>query len=572
MVKNMPKIKTLSDALITKIAAGEVIERPASVVKELLENSLDAGADEISIEIMEGGVSLIRIKDNGEGMDREDSIRCIVRHATSKLTTENDLTHISTLGFRGEALAAVAAVSHMTIQTNDGGKTGTQIEVEFGELKKTSDIAHPRGTTITVRNLFGNAPVRKKYLKVMATEYQAILDLVTRFVLGNPALQMSLSHNEEKVLFSPKTTDALENIISVYGKDIAKHMIEVNYTAHKIRLSGYTSMPELTRGTKQFQTLFLNGRYVQSSLIQKAIMEAYHTLLFEHRYPLVVLSITMDPTMVDVNVHPQKMQVRLLQENVLHQIVYDGLRESLLAARLIPAVETRSPQIYRESPKTANSRPKYPLVHDKQENLVVETIALREMEADEKDPFTLLGQANKSFIVCEEEDGLLIVDQHAAHERINFEKNMQEYHTHSPPSQELLDPVPLELSAADFAVFSSTKELFAKQGFRIEEFGGTTAIVRAVPLNLHSQIEPGFFFRLLDLIQKKSSDQEREHIIATMSCRESTKFGDDLSGVEMKQLVRTLAKCKNPYTCPHGRPTMIRLGWNEMLRRFKRIG
>ncbi|MGM5485203.1 MAG: DNA mismatch repair endonuclease MutL [Nanobdellota archaeon] len=565
----MVRIKKLHDELIGKIAAGEVIERPASVVKELVENSIDAGSDRITVETEEAGAKLIRVKDNGPGMDEEDLRNSIKRHTTSKIKDEEDLYSINSLGFRGEALASIASVSKLRIRTGRD-EPGKELIYEGQDKEEINDITPPEGTIIEVNDLFHNTPARKKYMKSRATEASKISDIVTRYSLNYPSVHIKLIHNGKTVIDSPSTDSMLNNLVSLYGKDICRNLLDVNHESGKIRVKGYISRPELTRKTRDYQTLFVNGRYVKNKAITDAVYEAYGSLLFHGTNPVFVLDIRLDPEEVDVNVHPSKMEIKLSHDDLIKYTVKKAISERLEKEEHIPEIkeEPQRTLSVNEEKETRN----YRFETERQQELRPEISGPSESKPREEektstktDDFIIHGQVDKTYILAEDEKGLLIIDQHAAEERINFERFLSE--KENIPEQELVEPVTLEVTAKEAEKIKSMMDDISKLGFGIEEFGINTFIIRRAPEVLSEQKTKTFIHELLE----ENLDELTYDKIATKACRSSVKAGEEKTHSAMKDTLKRLKKCENPYTCPHGRPTMLRYTIKELEKMFKRV-
>lgn len=581
----MSSIQILPNEIINKIAAGEVIERPASVVKELLENSLDAKATQITIEIKDGGKASITVTDNGTGMSKEDAIMAIERHATSKIKTIHDLFAITTLGFRGEALASIGAVSLLKMLTKTEHQlVGVQVLVEGGDLVGVNDVGCPPGTSIEVKDLFYNTPARKKYLKTAEREFSHIADVVTRYALANPGIFYKLLHNDKEVFISPATNDMLSNIVSIYGKDIAKELLAV-HSSGDIDVIGYISKPQLTRKDKSQQSIFINKRYVKNTIVSNAIHDAYHTLLFAHRYPIVVLYISIDPTTIDVNVHPQKTEIRVEHESSLYAAVFRAIRNTLKENNLWYNAEAglqESMQITpQKSQPNASGKKRYPLEHTTQTILPSEEKRTIREEAARQLPnrlqtadkeIVVLGQIGKTYLIIEDENGLLIVDQHAAHERVYYEQFMDTQKNIA--VQQLVQAKVISVTPQEAATIEQHKELLKSMGVALEAFGMNTYKITSIPLILGKIPPETIVHDLLGSLQanKQSKDIEelRQKMITTMACRAAVKAGDTLTVPQSKAIVTELFHCHMPYTCPHGRPTVISFTIDTLEKMFKR--
>ena len=569
----MGKINVLPDELVSKIAAGEVVERPASVVKEIIENSIDAGADEIIVETNEGGKSQIIIMDNGVGMSYDDALMSVKRHATSKIVSQDDLYNIRTLGFRGEALASIAAVSKLRITTrNKESIQGTVIEAENSKVISAKPVGCSIGTVVEVSSLFYNLPARKKYLGTVKYEFSRIMNIVIRYALINPYISFRLLHNNKNLLISPKTSTLLENIAGIYGNDIAKQLIPVKYNSVNFSIEGYVSKPTLTRNSRDMQCIYINSRYIKSPEIINFIYEAYHTMLHTGRHPVLIVNLSINPRMLDVNVHPAKEIVKIEGIYRFKEEISCVVRKSLVEMQEIPAVVLEK--------ITAMPVHEYKFSPEKQE-----VLALRESEQsyhvnklvdviiDKIGPFIVIGQLNKTYIIAENMQGLMLVDQHAAQERINYERLMKELSKGSVSIQSLIKPRLVELSAQEARVLSENRNLLKRIGFSIEEFGDNSFLVRSMPM-IFERFEQEL---IIDIIKELSDieagtiDEVKERRIITRACRKSIKAGDELTLPYMESLIRELSLAEQPFTCPHGRPTIINVTIAELERKFKRV-
>ncbi len=567
-------IRILNESIINKIAAGEVIERPASVVKELLENSFDAGADEIKIEIYDYGLKKIKISDNGLGMTKDDALLSFKRHATSKIKKESDLFEIRSLGFRGEALASIAEISNLRIITKTQNKSlGTYIEIEAGKLIKSEEIGCPAGTIIEVNNLFFNVPVRKKYLKTNDIELSNILKVITKYALIKKRVSIRVFHNNKELLNSQKTDSLLNNIIYVYGAEIGKNLIKVDYEEDNISIKGYISKPSLTRADKSEQSLYINERAIKNAVISEAIYNAYKTLLFINRHPIYVLNININPNDIDVNVHPTKTVVRLKHEGLLSKVVTNAIKEALYSSNLIVEASL-------ENSKDRKPIKKYSLPEEKQTVLTIREKSTKySIQKEEKEkrvfgPFYVLGQINRTFIIVENPEGLAIIDQHAAQERVNYEKFMKELKEQAIKKQNFLKPRIIELTNMQYLAAKNNKDFINHLGFEFEDFGNNTIKLISVP-EVFGKLKSTLFIDILNELvnlKDRTINEEIEQKIIRFACRASVKAGDELTIPQMKELLKELEKTENPYSCPHGRPTIINFNIAELEKKFKRSG
>jgi DNA mismatch repair protein MutL len=569
------KIHQLSEDIVNKIAAGEVIERPASVVKELVENALDAGATVVDVDVMKAGKELIRVRDNGCGMSVEDAKLCFVRHTTSKIRSADDLHGIRTLGFRGEALSSIAAVSHFVLMTKEKGMlSGTDVVVSGGIVGAMKEVGCADGTCIEVHDLFLNTPVRKKFLKSDTSELGHIVDIVSRYALIHSSVAFTLTHNGN-VLFRSAASGMLDSLITLYGADVAKELVPVTAEADGIVITGFISKPTVSRADKTDQSIFVNGRLVSSPLIQHALHEAYHSTLFVHRYPVVALSIVVDPARVDVNVHPTKKEVKFEHGEVIYRFVYHAVKDALMKHNLVPA------GVFGVQSTLSDGLPRYTFeaasqtVLQASPALVVreEALEVEYIPSSKLPPLRLLGQIHKTFFAAETPGGMLIIDQHIVQERVLYEKFMRQYMENAVKSQTLLEPEMVEFSAVDAVVLKEYITDLKALGFDLEEFGGNSFLVRSIPM-VFGRAQPREL--LHDLIQqlvsgkRTSVAQKAEEIITRMSCRYSVKAGDTVVIPQMRSLLAELDTCTLPYHCPHGRPIFILVSIDELEKMFLR--
>jgi DNA mismatch repair protein MutL len=595
----MSIIKILPENLVNQIAAGEVVERPASVVKELVENSLDAGADSVVIEVKDGGKAFIKIFDNGKGMSKEDLELAVQRHATSKIADEKDLWTIATMGFRGEALASIASVSKLMIKSaREGDVSGCQIDIEGGEIKSIGEAAMNRGTQIEVHDLFFNTPARKKYLKKDSTELSHITGMLNKVALANPGIALKLVHNDKVVFDYPKSSDLISRIAEVFGTTTAEAMIPLFYGSSVFQIDGYIGKPLLSRSTSQHQHIFVNGRPIQNFILAARIKDAYKTMLMEHKKPVFVLNIKIDPALIDVNVHPRKIEVRFEDQQAVIKAVYGCVKVALEKANLIPKGFSESRHYTSDRfPASSIARPRVEFgaggisaggsfgVADEAmvDRVVRETVQqdsfLRErvaggLEEEADGGIKSISQIFNSYIVAENKEGLVLIDQHAAHEKVRYEELMDQYENQEKSVQPLLTPLNIEFSADEIPLIEDSKEIFESLGFEIEPFGGNTYVIYAVPSCLVKEDLDDVIKGVLDdtrngkmasIVQGKV-----EEVLTYMSCRTAIKFGQSLSLIEMQSLVEQMDGLKRPFTCPHGRPTMIALTLSELEKMFGR--
>lgn len=586
-------IRLLAPEVASQIAAGEVIERPASVVKELLENSLDAGARTITIAIEEAGKKLIEVADDGCGIPAEELELAVSRHATSKLVRSDDLFSISTLGFRGEALASIGSVSRMTITSRvKDAKEGARIRVEGGTTEKAVKVGTTVGTTVRVEDLFYNVPARLKFLKTDVTERRAIDSLVTRYALAYPNKRFKLSEGKNVALQTAGDGDRRSILAALYGVDVAKQMLEVMAEEDGYRLTGFISPASLTRSNRKEITFFINGRWVQEAALNTALLQAYHTLLMVGRYPLTALFLEMNPRDVDVNVHPAKAEVRFRDQDRVFSFVQRSVRKALLAYSPVPNVAPSLWGTARTTPseeKSSSVGLDWAIGHDEavgDGRLVVgsdqlsvsgqQKIVNRQSSIVDRIPLMrLIGQVGGTYLVAEGPDGLYLIDQHAAHERVLFEKLMAQHERKNIPSQALLNPEIVTLPPGAAQLLLNQLPILTRFGFDVEEFGPNTFRVRAMP-TLFAGSDPAAALRALveDFEEDEAPLQnEIEARLAARVCkRMAVKGGQTLSGEEQRALLNDLETCESPRTCPHGRPTMIHLSVDTLERQFGRRG
>jgi DNA mismatch repair protein MutL len=588
----MGKIHLLDDASINKIAAGEVIERPASVVKELIENAIDADADTIRIEVTMGKKTSINITDNGCGMSKDDVALSYIKHATSKIKNIEDIESVRTMGFRGEALSSICAIANVVIITKTKDEiSGTKVIIKGGKLISIVEAGAPDGTSVFVDELFYNTPVRKKYLKSDSVELAQIIDVVTRMALGHNGIYFSLFNNGKEILCSP-AAELLDKIIHIYGQDIARAILPVNLVSGTIRITGYISKPELLRSNLFFQSFFINDRSINSRSIGFALRDGYGTLIPKGRFPISVIKIYVDTKEVDVNVHPTKNQVRLSHERDICDMLTRSVRDALTGKNLIPEIKLASKQsqqshllqqpqqsLLYEDPASSPPMVKEeatdfrPSAKDTQRRLR-RSERFEEIEKPsgiEIPQVRVLGQIDSVYILVQTGDGLMIIDQHAAHERVFFELVRA---SKRDDTQELIIPINMDLDQREKAMMEETLPYLEEFGFRISEFGPGTFAVAAVPVVLGELEDPAIVHDIISdiLSQGKIKDETGifERVTKSIACRSALKAGAVCSTSQMESLVKQLLHTENPYTCPHGRPTMISFNRQELDKLFKR--
>lgn len=582
IIRFMP-IRILPDEVASQIAAGEVVERPASVVKELIENSLDAGADTITITVEDAGKRLIEVADNGSGIPAEEMSTALARHATSKLFSADDLFRIETLGFRGEALASISSVSRLTLTSRPRqAEMGMCLRVEGGHAGALQPVGAPAGTVVRVEDLFYNVPARKKFLKTDRTERRQIDTLATQYALAYPQVRFHLRQENRQALQTSGNGNRREVLANLYGVEIAKQMIEVLAEDDDLQVTGFISPTTLTRSNRREIKIFVNGRPIQDAALVTAVNQAYHTLLMVGRYPLAVLFLQLPPPMVDVNVHPAKAEVRFQDRDKVFRGVGRATRRALLAHTPVPAVNQLDHRM-RWSPRWGGqeqkSDPAWAMAGDARKQMEGQELGRRpsgQSSLPEVDVplLRLVGQVATAYLVAEGPDGLYLIDQHAAHERVLFEQIMGQKET-DVASQRLLEPVTVELPPASARLLEEQIPIIQQYGFQVEPFGPGSFIVRAIPLLL-ARMDPAAALRVL--VEDFEEDETplakltEDRIIARVCKRAAVKAGQVLSPSEQAALLRDLEACQSPRTCPHGRPTMIHLSVDLLERQFGRRG
>ena len=593
----MKNINILDSNTIDKIAAGEVVERPSAVVKELVENSIDANADAVTIEIKDGGISFIRITDNGEGIDRSQVKKAFMRHATSKIKSIEDLISVTSLGFRGEALSSISAVGKVEFLTKT--KTdfiGTRYVVEGGRECVFEDAGIPDGTTIIVRDLFFNVPARKKFLKSPSSEGNNITELIEHMILSHPNISFKYIYNGNVKLQSSGKNDIKSCIYNVYGRDIANGLIEVKSIRDDISIHGFIGKPELARATRNFEIYFVNNRFIKSTLIDRALEEAYKDYLMLHKYPTVFLYFEIPSHLIDVNVHPTKREIRFFEGEALKCYIVDVIKNALINKELIKEIveehhekpSVKESEINKEPFETINhiiessynnyysseieKEDESTDINDKNEQLTLFDDKFISEEAIKK--HRIIGQLFNTYWLIEFENKLFIVDQHAAHEKVNYERLIKKLRNNENCSQNIYPPIVVSLSNAEAQYVTKYNENFLNVGFTIEHFGGLDYTISTVPMELLSQNPADYFHEMLDELMEGKNSKETETVnlkIATMACKASVKGNMHLSVFEADKLISELLTLENPYNCPHGRPTIISFSKYEIEKMFKRI-
>ena len=557
-------IKVLSPEVVSKIAAGEVVERPASVVKELMENSLDAGATQVTVEVVGGGTALTRVSDNGVGIPADEVELAFHRYATSKVATIPDLDAIASLGFRGEALPSIAAVTEVSMVTRSQDElAGTFIHLKNGAVMGKTKRGCAPGTTITVRNLFRNIPARLKFLKSMATESRHISHLVTQYSLAFPEVKFILIVDGRTVFLSPGSGNLRDVLIEVYGLETAKSLFEIKGSAEAmIKVSGLISPPRINRSTRTHLSFFINRRWVQSRMLAYAVEEAYRGLIMTGKHPIAAVNIFLPPQEVDVNVHPTKSEVRFRREHEVFSAVNHEVRATLVEQVTAPPLKIHA------APAPALPAEQIPFSDIKAEE---QPVPLPQEFAPARLPILrVLGQLRGTYIIAEGPDSMYLIDQHAAHERVLFERISEQQRQRQVEVQGLLEPVAMELTVRQEEFLRAQQEALAEYGFAIEPFGERTYLIRSVPALLKEQNVAQALIELLDFLAQGTPGDWRERIAVSLACHGAVKAGQTLSHQEMQGLVQQLEQTTTPQTCPHGRPTMIQLSTSQLEKEFGR--
>ncbi len=585
----MPKVRLLDDSTINRIAAGEVIDRPASVIKELIENALDAGAARIEIEI--DGRSVLRVKDDGCGMTPEDAHTALQRHATSKIQTADDLQTIRTMGFRGEALPSIASVSRLTLTTRSAeSEAGIKIVVEGGRIELSEPVGAPVGTVVEALDLFFNVPARLKFLKSPATETARIVETVAKYAIGRPDVSFRLLNGGQEILFTPGQSDLITVVAAVWGIETAKSLVELDETRNGIRVTGLVSPPHATRATRQNQLFYVNGRPARNRAMLAALDESYRAITPERRYPSVVLMLEADPSRVDANVHPAKSEVKFDKESDVFDAIYHAVRNGLLNHGMIPEAVVHRPRSFAFAHqgasigkeeldalfgRPAGIQPGSPLPPDPSDPFADPQLAPAHLPfGDLLDELRILGQVQETFIVASTASGIVIIDQHVAHERVLYEL-FSGYQGSAPvPRQYLLAPQSLQLDRRAAVMMEETLPELARLGFELEPFGDGAYLVRSVPTALANKDYLKSLKEIVEELTEMSGGKKiavaQDQVWIMSACKMAVKAGDPLNLPEMTKLIQDLAKTENPYLCPHGRPITLKIGWDELERRFKR--
>ena len=578
----MGKIRVMDETLANKIAAGEVVEKCSSVVKELCENSIDAGAKNILIQLEEGGKKKIEVSDDGSGMSEEDAILAFQRHATSKIYKDDDLFFIDTLGFRGEALPSIASVSRCELKTSDG-VVGTHVVIEGGKKVLVEKSDARKGTSLKITNLFYNTPARLKYLRSEQAELASCVSFVERLALSHPEIAFTLHHDNRLVVKTSGSNDLLKTIHEIYGLQVSSKMIEIKASNDDFDLYGYVCKPEILKSNRNHMIVMVNDRIVKNFDINKAINDAYYTYKPDIKFPIVVLKINTDPTLIDVNIHPTKQDIKLSKIDVLYELIVKTIKDALYNALLVPDALLRTPEI-QNSPKEVienivkeqeeaytptTVQTEFNLKEEPKEEIIVENPEMKELV------LYPVGLAHGTYIIAENESGVYIIDQHAAQERVNYERNMAALKSKEVHTTNLLFPITIELSGSEFLKVKAEEEHLKELGFDIDEFGVNTFVIKAHPTWLREGYEEESIRRIIDLIvggiSKLDPVKFNESIAITLACKMSIKANMHISHEAQEELLKELCACDNPYNCPHGRPTIIKFSNYDLERMFKRV-
>ncbi|MDD3453466.1 MAG: DNA mismatch repair endonuclease MutL [Bacilli bacterium] len=583
----MSKIKIMDELLANKIAAGEVVERCASVVKELVENSIDAKASEIKIELIEAGTKQIKVIDNGNGMDKEDAVLAFGRHATSKIKTEEDLYRIETLGFRGEALASIASVSEIVLKTCNNN-VGTLVQINGGKIINISNDEARIGTIMEINNLFYNTPARLKHMKSLYTELASITDYVDKIALSHPEIRFTLTNNNNVILNTDGTNNLLKTINAIYGINITKKMLEIKAEDDDYIINGYVSLPEIQRSSRNTIITLVNNRVVRNSELNRIINDAYHSYKPDNKYPVVVINIEVDPSLVDVNVHPTKMDIKFSKFEELKELIFKTIKNKLKNITLIPQIEIEKEEVINNKPLYKEFKLNFDEIKEDTENYIInedlsnesqEILTYNYEEKKEKERLPIMypiGVIHGTYIICQNENGMYLMDQHAAKERINYEICLNKLSNPSDDKIKLLIPLTLEYTNNEYIILSENLDFLNNMNFDIEQFGINSVIVKSHPTWLPVNNEINSIKKVIDLVISKEKNFNlatfRDNLASTMACKMSIKGNEKITLEEMENLINDLRSCDNPFNCPHGRPTIIYYSKADLEKLFKRSG
>lgn len=598
----MNKIILLDEKMISKISAGEVVERPASIVKELVENSIDASSKNISIEITNGGISYIKVLDDGIGMSAVDAILAFGRHATSKIKTVDDLYNIETLGFRGEALASISAISKVTLKTKEENELyGTLIKIDGGKIKEKNKCGCEKGTAIEVYDIFYNTPARRKFLKRPSTESTYITNLVSKMCLSHPNISFKYIKDKKLELVTSGDGNINDVILRLFGKDLYSSLIFANYESEYIKVNMYLCKPSFNKSNRNMQMLFVNGRYVKNKVYNIAIDEAYKTLIPRNRYPIIITYLQISPKQVDVNVHPSKMEIKFSNEKEIFEIIYKTIKKGLAKTNLIPEVKSKNNFSVTMEKEDINNGEQTKIIHSEYMNYFpsskdsiksgnkdllpqevyerenVDVLKSGDYEIYEKNinknrDYKIVGTLFSTYIIIERKDAIYIIDQHAAHERILYEKYMSEYN--KVQGKQTTIPILINIEPGDMEILSENENILRKLGYKYECFGDNSIILREVPIILGQPESRQLFIDIIDRLRDNNFSHNinlKEENIIMMACKSAVKAMDSLSDDEIYQLFNDLKITESPYTCPHGRPVIISIKKYELEKMFKRV-
>jgi DNA mismatch repair protein MutL len=570
-------IRILDPGVIAQIAAGEVVERPASVIKELVENSLDAGATQISVDTAGGGIELMRVTDNGSGIPSTEVELAFERHATSKISTMEDLASITSLGFRGEALASIAAAGDVELLTRTAGESmGSHLNRKDDITIRRNNQARTQGTTITVTHLFRKIPARLKFLKSIPTENSHIADVISQYALAYPEVRFNLIIEGRKTLQTPGNGRLIDSIIEVYGIDVAHDMLELNSTdirwqdgiRYDVNIQGMVGKPSISRTGRGYQSFFINRRWISSRLLTSATEEAYHGMLMQGRHPLVIINLEVHPSEIDVNIHPSKTEVKFSNEKAVFGAIQKAIRRTLVQQGPVPKIEDNSTIYTSLPPLTQQPNQQQAIISSYPENKPNTGI---QTEIKSLPIMRVLGQFAKNYIITEGNDGIYIIDQHAAHERVRFEQILEQRSSNAIEIQGLLEPVTLDVSPTQSAVSQVHYMDLVKFGFSLEPFGERAIIIRTVPAILYNKDWKAVLHELLDsLTSGENNTNWTERVTASMACHSAIRAGQILTENEMRELIKQLENPAMPRTCPHGRPIILHLSLNQLEKEFGR--
>lgn len=587
----MSKIKVMDEILANKIAAGEVVEKCASVVKELTENAIDAKSTSIKVELVEAGTKSIKVIDDGIGMEKEDAILAFERHATSKIIDEEDLYRIHTLGFRGEALASIASVSKVELLTSTGG-IGTLVRMNGGRVIEVAKGDARRGTSIQISDLFYNTPARLKHMKSLYAELASITDYMNKLSLSYPSIRFTLENNGNTLLNTDGSGQLLKTFSSIFGLSVARKMVEVKSKDEDYEIEGYISLPEVQRSNRNHMILIVNGRVVRNMELLRCINDAYHAYKPDNRYPIVVLTIEVDPSLIDVNIHPTKMDIKFSKMEELQKLITDMIEKALRPKTLIPEVEenffvvkeeevpyekkVQYEEITLELDRAVEDTSKKDPKVDIEEVVPKEEVIENSVEKEKLPPLYPVGSVHGTYIICQNEKGMYLMDQHAAKERINYEICLRSLSNPKEQSTALLVPLTVELTVGEAIILKENLEFLRNMKFEIDEFGMNSFVIKAHPLWLTKYRVEDAIRRIIDMVIHREKDFDigrfNDHVAATMACKMSIKANDLITMEEMEHLIDDLKKCDNPFHCPHGRPTIVYFSVADLEKLFKRSG